>query len=195
MCTLEIFRRGVISHDEYRKLGAKEKCPSEHKALVVAGDLDDGLGEILRICTDKGCKIHGAREGTVHHLTPKELAARRAAATREANKKKAEAKEIENAAKKVKLPLGSKPIAALIEIMIREVREDGIRDLVKAKRWEALRKTEKNWNDKVVSRLDYQGTLRAQVKSMTDEQRLRLVFEGFLSSTWTGERRRIIKLL
>lgn len=182
--------KGVLSYHDYRKLGAKEKCPSEHAALVVQGDLDDGLGEILRICTDKGCKVHGAREGTSHKLTPKELAARRAAVKREENKQKREAKEIENAAKKVKLPIGPKAINALLEIMIREIREDGIRSVVKGRGWEVLR-VKVTYQTKPA--LSYQATLRAQAKNMTDEQRLQLVFEGFLSSNW--DRNKIIKML
>ncbi len=185
--------KGVQSYNEYRKLGAKEKCPSEHKALVVAGDTDDSLGEILRICTDKSCKVHGAREGTVHRLTPKELAARRAAVKREEAKKKREAKEIENAVKKVSLPIGPKAITALLEIMMSEIRTDGQRGLVKAKGWEVLRPKHAGWNGKVVQQVDYNLTLRKQVEKMTDEQKLRLVFEGFLSSNW--ERKKIIKLL
>jgi len=181
---------GVVRYDEYRKLTGKEKCPSEHSALIVAGDLDDGLGETIRICTDKGCKVHGARAASVYKATPKEIAARKAAVAREEAKLKREAKLIEDAAKKVKLPINSKAINALVEIMIREIREDGIRSVVKGRGWPVLRVKVSYQNKPAIS---YQATLRAKAKEMTDEQRLQLVFEGFISSGWDGKK--IIKML
>src|SRR5664280_1931356 len=150
---------GVLSYSDYRKLGPKEKCPSEHAALIVAGDLDDGLGETIRICTDKGCKVHGARAASVYKATPKEIAARKAAVAREEAKLKREAKLIENAAKKVTLPITSKAINALLEIMIREIREDGIRSVVKGRGWPVLR-VKVSYQDKPA--LSYQATLRAK---------------------------------
>jgi ParB/RepB/Spo0J family partition protein len=186
--------KGVLPHDQYRTLNDKEKCDSEHKALIVAGDLDDGLGKIIRICTDEKCKVHGSRRGTVHRLTPKELKERRDSIKREEDKKKREAKEVEDAVKKVKLPIGSKAINVLLEIMVREIRDDGRRELVKLKGWEVLRTNQnRGWGDKKTLSPDYDKTLRENAKKMTDEEKLRLIFQGFIMSNW--EKKKILKML
>jgi hypothetical protein len=182
---------GVLSYSDYRKLGPKENCPSEHAALIVAGDLDDdGLGDTIRICTDKGCKVHGARAGSVYKATPKEIAARKAAVAREEAKKKREFNTVVAAVKKVKLPLGTKAIDALMEIAIREVREDGIRMLIRGEDWDVLR-VKTTYSTK--PQLSYEATLRAKVKTMKYEEKNRIGFDMFLLGNLN--RSKIMKML
>jgi ParB family chromosome partitioning protein len=181
---------GVYSKTEYVGLStkAKDHCQHAKRAIVMEGT---DLGTEMWICASKECKKHASeRSSSGYEATPAEKAARKRALAAKIAKEAREATEVANAVKKIKLPLGPKAINALMEIAIREVRDDGIRLLIKGKDWEVLR-VKTNYSPK--PQLSYTATLRAKVKAMKDEEKIRVIFEAFLLGHY--DRAKIMKML
>jgi len=109
--------KGALASDAWNRVNAKVPCKSQHKALVVDGD--DDLGQVINICTDPKCEVHGEHRGSVYKRTPKEIAARKRELSAQKAKKAREERELVNALKKVSWPISEKVLDMLLEVKLR----------------------------------------------------------------------------
>jgi len=188
--------KGVLKRDNYRKLfSERDTCKSEQKALIVAGEADDGVGEIIRICCDKSCSVHGSRPGTVYRLKQKEIARRKAAIKREKAKKEAAERGLVRAIGKVGWPLSEGAFNILLEVGISRgtmviapvCRRRGIKPKVTQQYYDSERKQgfkSTNW----------EKPLREAVTKMSRAERAQLLIEIVLVDH-SYSREKLIKLL
>jgi len=185
--------KGALDSDVWKRVNAKVPCKSQHKALVVDGEED--LGQVIDICTDAKCTVHGDHRSSVYRQTPAEKAARKRQLAAQKSKKQAELTARANALKKVKWPMTEKTLDMLLHLalgrgtmVIRPV----------ALRREIEPKVSMQWYDSAhksgYKTTDYEKPMRELAQKMKPEEKAQLLIELILSDH-SYSQKSLIKLL
>lgn len=122
--------KGLIGKSSYETDRVKG-CKDLHDALIVEGD---GLGKIVRICTNKACKPHHPyqyQRADTPVEEAKRKAQRKAQIADEKKKKDTEAKLMGKAVAKMTCPIPAKQIDALLSLAIKRAHYDTLRAVAK----------------------------------------------------------------
>jgi ParB family chromosome partitioning protein len=185
-------RKDVLDHNRYSTVG--KKCGHETKGIVVEGE---DTGEILTICIDQKCPEHGkVHSSAIIKMTPEEKAARKKAAEKEKEDKKKEDEKLLKSISRA-VPLTEKSVGAFLEAAIYVLRDDEVKNIAERHGWDPLIVKEKNYMDEKKPRMvkDWEKTVREKTKTMTIDEKMRIVFEILLERTWDEPRAKIMKML
>ncbi|MGH7782245.1 MAG: ParB/RepB/Spo0J family partition protein [Candidatus Binatia bacterium] len=183
---------GALSETEYKALPTQKKkhCSFAQEAIIVDGK---GLGSVVFVCATKECKTHSPEISSGRFRpTPKEIAARKAAAKKKEAADRRAFQNVLKTAAKMKWPLDSKGVSAFLESAFARVHEDSIREYVKQTGWEVPR-VKKPYYEK--PQLDYRLAFRINTAKMSDGDRMRAILSLFISSTYSSNKAAIVKQL
>lgn len=152
------------------------KCKSFNDALIVEGD---GVGKMIKICTDKACPAHSSRAA---EETPKAKSEAKSKRKKEiaAAKNKAEKDTAAMSAAVLKMawPLSEKQLDVLLALSLKKASHDTERQVVK-RRALAPEKIKQSWGG---TRTDYSGSIDKAAKGMAPKDKLGLLFELLVPS-------------
>lgn len=157
---------GVKGRGEYETDRVKG-CKSLHDGLIVEGD---GIGKIIKICTNKACKPHHPYQyerADNPKDEAKRKAQRKAQIAAEKKKKEREAKLMAKAVAKMASPMPPKQIETLLGLAIKRAHYDTLRVVAKRRELEGKR---------------YDQAVRAAAKEMSAKEKAGLLLEVMIPS-------------
>ena len=179
--------KGVLGRNEYHTMDqawyGNKKCKSGHDALIVDGD---GVGKLIKICTDKKCPAHNYSAASE---TPEAKAEARTERKKERvaadRKRTKDAAAMTAAVAKMSWPLTEKHLDVLIGIALPEASFDTQKQIVKRR--------ELNPDKKRASfgGYDYERPIQKAAADMTPKEKVGLLLELLVPcySSYYNERR------
>lgn len=167
--------KGVLSRSDYDtgkgNYASKTKvCEGLHDALVVEGD---GIGKLLKICTDKKCPAHHYIWKDESPAGKEELKAKRKKEiAAEKKKREKDSAGMAAAVKKVSWPLIEKHLDALLALALRRANHDVHQGLCKRREIEPV-VVKDRWG----SHRSYEKAIAAAADGMTPKEKAGLLFE------------------
>ena len=168
--------KGILSTRDYKTgkgfyASARVKCKSGHDALIVEGD---GIGKLLKICTDKKCPAHN------YFSEPEKSPEARAAAKqerkkeieREKAKRDADTKACAAAVAKMSWPLSEKHLAIILGLALRHASHDVHMQVAKRRAVE-VEEERTSWG----KRKDYEESILKYAAGLTAKEKAGLLFE------------------
>lgn len=186
--------KGLKGRNEYKtgKGWYSGKCKSWHDALIVEGE---GVGKLIRICTDKQCPEHYR---DLRSESPKAQAEakvkRKKEREAEQRKRDKDTAAMAAAVSKMSWPMPEAQLDVLIELALQSASHDTERQVVK-RRELVPDKKRTSWGD---TRTDYSGAIRKAASEMLPGDKAGLLFELLVDSysPHGGERRsKALKML
>lgn len=182
--------KGILRTSDYTEVTTKKKCEFEKTGLVVYGS---DLGKVMRICTDKKCKVHRSQYSSSYEHTPEEKAKRKKEKEEWEAKEKAEqvkqAKLVAATLKNISIPLNNASINVLLGLMLERIGDYDLQEFVESKEWE-IQKRKSTWGEMVP---DYIGTCYREAMKENPEGVLKFVFEAGLFGMDAEEIKKISK--
>lgn len=166
--------KGVLGHNMYEtgpgyNASKTRKCTDGREALIIEGN---GVGKLLKICTDKQCPAH-------HYIsdTPAEKASRKTNRKKEIAREKAkrdkDLKAMTAAVAKAKFPLKEKHLNALLELAIQRASHDVNQGIAKRREIELIKS--KGYYGSV--HMNLEASIRKAAKQYTSSEKVGLLFE------------------
>lgn len=181
----ELSKKDILYRNGYETMG-KKKCEYAKLAIVASGE---GLGAIMHICRDSKCKIH-SKSHTEYAPSPEEKEKRRENLKEEKIKaeerKQAEDETVRKAVEKVTNPIDAKTADAMINVLVKQGREEWSKDIAVRRGWDPIIREEKNWMDtsKIRKVKDWRDTIKEKAKDMSIDDRVKLIFELLIQMSY-----------
>ena len=182
--------KSIVDKNNYERVGSKEVCDHAEKAIIAHGD---GIGKEFMICRTKSCKTHGSHHSS-YALTPAEKAKRKE------ERKKEKAKEdalvlaretrLKKALAKVKWPMTTKHMEAMLTIILSDTGATLFRQVAKRHKLE-VKKTKATYGYEYY---DYGKAVREMAEKLDNRGKIRLIFELIIDNEYGDLREGINKI-
>ncbi|RJQ67316.1 MAG: ParB/RepB/Spo0J family partition protein [Desulfobacteraceae bacterium] len=194
----ELQKQKVLTNGQYEEVKKNGHCKFTRDAIIVDGE---GMGKIIQICTTKSCKKHHPCE-TNYEPTPEEKEMRKVERAKElakAKKKKAkEDKQILDALEKVNYPIKTNEIDIILDLLLcRSYVDEILKNICQRHGWDPVVEVQKSYMDSNKERnvRNWEKTARQKYVEMTDNEKMKLIFEIMLQNVWDEPRKKAIKAL